>query len=159
MTDDAGFEGLTVHLAAGAAGEPTKSAMRRAFRIPLAARATAVVGAVRTLVARLVFDSLAESPSPVLALRGGAPRHLLYEAGPFEIEMSRVEGSLRGSLVPRKEAPAAAGTVALYHGKRRTAGGFMDARGRFAIDGIPPGRYEIRLETGGTVVRVPAVDL
>jgi len=159
MKDDAVFGDLTMHLAAGAAGEPTKAAMRRAFRIPLAARASAAVGAVRTLVARLVFDSLAGSPSPVLALRGGAPRHLLYEAGPFEIEMSRVEGSLRGSLVPRKDAPAAAGTVALYHGKRRAAGGFMDARGRFAIDGVAPGRYEIRLETGGTVVRVPAVDL
>src|SRR5690242_14977760 len=54
-----GVEALTMHLAAGAAGEPTRAAMRRAFRIPLAARAAAVAGAVRTFVARLVFDSLA----------------------------------------------------------------------------------------------------
>ena len=150
-------------LAAGAAAEPPRSALRRAFRIPLAARTAAAAEAVRTFVARLVFDSLAAAPSPALALRGGAPRHMVFEAGTWDLEISRVEDSLRGSLVPRDEtggagAPAS-GTAALYRGRRRVGEAFLDARGRFSLAGVPAGRYELRLEAEGSVVLVPDLDL
>lgn len=149
-------------LAGGAALEPPARALRAAFRIPAAARRSAFVEGVRTLIARLVFDSLA-APAPALALRGAAVRQRLFRAGPWEVEVLRAGRALRGSVVPAEEGegdpPPVRGGVRLLRGRRTVAAADLDPRGRFSLGEVPGGTFTLVLAVDGTEIRVEDLDL
>ncbi len=151
-------------MAAGAAAEPPKGVLRAAFRIPARARLAAAVDAARTFVARLVFDSLADAaPAMAPALRGAAVRQRLFRAGPWEVEVLRSGGGIRGSVVPAEEpegepAPVR-GRVEVLRGPRTLGAGPLDARGRFALERVSPGRCLLRIEIEGQEILVDALDL
>ena len=150
-------------IAEGAAADPPRSALRRALRVPLERRAAAAVEAVRTFVARLAFDSPGSAPAPAFALRGAAPRHLLFRAGPWELEVARAGEDVRGSLLPVEEAEGAGrsleGTAVLLRGRRAAARAPVDARGRFVLRAVPAGRYDLRVEIPGEEILVPSLEL
>ena len=155
---------MTSALAGGAGAEPPKAALRAAVRIPAMARAGAAVDAVRTFLARLVFDSLADAaPAAAPALRGALLRQRLFRAGPWEVEVLRAGGGLRGSVVPAEEPagdpPPVKGRIEVLRGPRTVAAGSLDPRGRFSLEGVPAGRFLLRIEIDGQEILVDAVDL
>lgn len=148
------LRGLVGVLRAGAACEPPKAWLRRAVSIPAAARRAALLEGVRTFVARLVFDSGA-APAAAPAFRGAAARHLLFRAGPFDLDLRRDGETVRGSLLPDDGAtlPREARARILVRGKA-VAEAPLDGSGRFLLKASPRGAWTLEIEGEGTRVRV-----
>jgi hypothetical protein len=148
-------------LRAGAASEPPAAWLRRAVRIPAAARRAMALEGVREFLARLVYDSLA-APAPAHAMRGAAVRHVLFSAGPFELDLRRDGDTLRGTLVPEGDAAPPAGfRVRLVRVARTVAEARTDARGRFTLR-APRSRAaapDLVIEGEGVRIRVRSLDL
>ena len=116
-------------------------------------------------VGRLVFDSLRPSSRSAQAgaLRGSptAGRQLLFEAGPYELDLSVVEpDSLVGQLVSADSAaPSLKDAVCVLEGGagiRQTA---LEQHGDFCFDGVEPGRYTLAVEGEGVRVVLEEIDL
>ena len=102
------------------------------------------------------------------ALRDGGPidRHLLFEAGPFEVDLAFVEGgALVGQVLAEEEASAAgepsgledAVCVLLGDGDARESA--LHTNGDFRFERVEPGRYALFVEAREVRVVVPEIDL
>lgn len=136
-------------------------------------RGAGAAGGVLDLVARLVFDSLGQAPA--VALRGNAAPlcHLLYEAGPFEVDVALLRnGSLVGQLVEpeggtagRSDVPAGAArddwslTECKLVGEDRHLFTGLEETGEFRFQGVGPGQYELLVESVEFRVQVPRFEL
>ncbi len=138
-------------------------ALARHIRADELARTRGRVGAVLDLVARLVYDSLAQGPQ--VALRGNAAPlcHLLYEAGPFEVDLALLRnGSLVGQFVGQHadvdhEDWSLAECRLL--GAGRTLSTELEETGEFRFQGVQPGSYELLVEGAGFRVQIPRFEL
>ncbi len=141
-------------LRSGAAAEPPEAWVRRALRVPARARIAAAGRAVRRFVATLVFDSR-DAGSPIPVLRGRAARHLLYRAGPWEIDLAPGPDGLRGSVLPPEgEDLPPDGRARLVRRRRVVARADLDARGRFLLPAAPPAGAVLEIEFPGMMLRV-----
>jgi hypothetical protein len=120
------------------------------------------LGRVRELVARLVTD-FGGLPRPAPALRGRGPsdRHLLYAAGPFEIDLALFDsGALVGQVLAGDgdDEALAAGVCVLY-GAARTREAALELGGDFHFADVLPGAYDLLLESPRVRLLVHDVDL
>lgn len=118
----------------------------------------ALAGVVE-FVGELVFDSRAARPA--LALRGEhvAERHLLYRAGPFEIDVALLEDDALVGQVLHADADLGDDAACVLCGEDRVLQSSVEPNGDFHFDAVPPGRYMLMFESGELRVVVPEVDL
>lgn len=133
----------------------------------------------RHVQAVLGFDSWAAAPlASATAMRsaGSAPRHLVFRAGELDVglrlvpegEAYTVSGQLlgTGATPETSTAPATLEWRALGGGGPRagadSAAGQVftcDELGGFHLEGVEPGRYELRLRLGEEAIALPPIDV
>ena len=116
------------------------------------------------LLAWLRFDSWAAQPMPALRAGVGAARHLLFTAGPHDVDLriGAPDAHGRCSLLGQVLGPDLKGAqVLLGHdpGQAATAARTLDDLGEFAFDDLPVGDYRLRLRLrlSGAEVELPPV--
>ena len=179
-TDNATLARVRTHMDAGcpscARRESRLSSMLSALRsspfpeVPKAWRNQAVallrspgpIARVRDFLARLIVD-VNQNYDPAMALRGEGPadRHLLFEAGPFEVDLALLDS---GALVGQVAAEAGdselfANGFCVLHGQGKPRETRLDVNGDFHFAGVSPGHYNLVLESPAVRVLVPQVDL
>ncbi|MEM7310405.1 MAG: hypothetical protein AAF682_27255 [Planctomycetota bacterium] len=117
---------------------------------------------VRQFVAQLVLDA-GLTAEPALALRGEGPaeRHLLYQAGPFEVDLALLEsGALVGQVLSaEEESPSLDGCICMLHGEDESRQTPLDDNGDFHFSGVQPSAYDLVLEGPEVRVLVPGIEL
>lgn len=130
-------------------------------RRPHAARESTLSGLLDYL-GRLVFDSRTVSQA-AFALRGEtvAQRHLLYRAGPFDVDLALLDnGALVGQVLPDgDEAPPLEDAVCLLYGEGEGLQTLVHGNGDFRFEGVRPGSYDLILEADRVRLYVTDVDL
>jgi hypothetical protein len=177
--DDAQKPGVDLHIAANCPDCIRRERLARSVLKALAheplpkpprawrARAAALagpggfLGRARGFLARLVRDAGAQEVVPALRGEGPAQRHLLFEAGPFEVDLALIDS---GALVG--QVHAAAGDpqeledgVCVLYSDDDTREAPLDADGDFHFTSVSPGAYDIVLETPTVRLLFPEVDL
>lgn len=127
-----------------------------------AASGAGIRGRVRSFVGALLAD-LSAAPPTALALRGqgATDRHLLMRAGPFDIDLARMEdGSVVGNVLPTQDdAPSLADGLCGLYGDGAPFEAPLRANGDFHFEGVPAAAYDLVLESSGLRLLVPDVDL
>ncbi|MCB9899066.1 MAG: hypothetical protein H6825_13755 [Planctomycetes bacterium] len=118
-----------------------------------------VAGRLLSLVGRLVFDSAGGRLVPGLRDAGAGRRHLLYEAGPYEIDLALVEPATLVGQVMGPEDADLRDAVVLLSGEGRTFDAAVLEHGDFHLDGVAPGRYALQIGSDDLDLVLPDVDL
>lgn len=124
--------------------------------------AVPVARAPRTLLARLVFDSLAAPETAGVRTQGRISRHLLYEAGAFrlDLQLEYERGSTRVTLVGQvldREHPDRSlsdVSIQLVRGRAEVVRAHCNRFGEFQIDYEPNGRLRLYVMERGRSRRV-----
>jgi len=142
--------------------EPAPWVLRKAIEAFADAKAAAERRGVRGLVARLraalVFDSFASTTADAAPARSAhhASRQLLYSAVPYDIDLFVAEGSSRRSLAVSGQVLPIDGddfdsvrglTVTIELEGHPVVSAATTELGEFAVSGIAPGIYDVRLSS------------
>ena len=157
---------ITSTLAAFRAGPlPEVPARLQARAVALGRRPTvgeSALGGLLDYLGRLVFDSGTVSQA-ALGLRGEtvAQRHLLYRAGPFDVDLALLDnGALVGQVLPDGDgAPPLEDAVCLLYGEGEGLQTLVHDNGDFRFEGVRPGTYDLILEADRVRLYVTDVDL
>lgn len=120
---------------------------------------------IRELFARPLIDTASLGLAPALRGddEGSGPidRHLLFEAGPYEVDLAVVEGgSLVGQvLCDEADEPALAGAVCVLLDERDAREERLCSNGDFRFEDVGPGRYALFVESAELRLVVPELDL
>ena len=137
---------------------------------PWRARAVQLAGAsepgllsrAKGFLAHLIRDAGGEQELvPALRGEGPADRHLLFEAGPFEVDLALIDsGALVGQVHTAGGDPQELedGVCVLYSDDD-TREAPLDADGDFHFASVRPGAYDLVLETPRVRLLLPDVDL
>ena len=116
----------------------------------------------RHFLAKLVLDPTRGSQLAV-SLRGEglAERHLLFRAGPYDVDLALLEsGALVGQVLAAEEELAALrDCVCVLHGDDQLRETPLDENGDFHFAGVRPSAYDLVLESPSLRLLVPDVDL
>ena len=130
----------------------------RAVRLFSPLAAPRPLGVRRRLVALLRSGG---APSPAFGLRGGVSdvRRCFYEAGAFGIDLRLAPHAVAGwDVTGQLLGPTAGGVIHLESGDLRLAAPVSED-GEFRLDGVAPGRYALRCESGDDEIHVEAFDV
>jgi hypothetical protein len=113
------------------------------------------VPALQRIAAVLRFDSLQRPRA--LGVRAGrpAPRHLLFSAGEYEIDLRLSERDGRWTIEGQVLGPFEGGEIEILGGSANRA--TISPMGEFLLAPVPAGRYRIVLSAGPIMIEV--VDL
>ena len=132
---------------------PRVSSKLERFAADLPGRLADRVLVPERFVGALIFDSARSGAA--LAIRGAslAPRHVLYRAGPYEIDVAIVEPStLVGQILPVKSLENA---VTVLLGDQNIRQIRLERNGDFRFDALESGEYTLVIESSACHVVVP----
>jgi hypothetical protein len=133
----------------------------RAVRLA-AADQPGLLSRAQGFLARLVRDAGGDQELvPALRGEGPAERHLLFEAGPFEVDLALIDsGALVGQVhaAGRDRQELEDGVCVLYS-EDDTREALLDSDGDFHFASVRPGAYDLVLETPSVRLLLPDVDL
>ena len=117
---------------------------------------------IRRFLGELLLDA-GSGAAPALGLRGEglAERHLLYRAGPFDVDLAHLDGgALVGQVLPQHDAAPSLrdGVCVLYGGPapRQTP---LDENGDFHFESVRAASYDLVLEAAELRLVLPDVHL
>lgn len=154
------YEGFVETARSDDSVEPAPWVLRKAIDAFADAKAAAARRGVRGIVARiraaLVFDSFGGATDDAVPARSAhvASRQLLYSAVPYDVDLFVAEGSSRRSLAVSGQVLPVDGddfesvrglTVTIEREGEPMASVETSELGEFAVDGIAPGVYDVRL--------------
>lgn len=146
-------------VAAGPLPLPSADAVRRAVS-GVEGDSPSLLGRVRELLGSLVSP---EDCGPIPALRGtvapGGPK--LYEAGPFDVDILRLEkGTVVGQILAREpDAPELTDATCLLFGEAEVLEVELRSQGEFHFPSVRAGKYGLVLEAKNLRILLPEVDL
>ncbi len=185
--DAAAVEAARAHLNAGCPACASRLRVVRAMlgaldagplpEVPAALRARAVAlapepagrgggtrepGRIQRFLGKLLLDA-GSGATPALSLRGEglAERHLLFRAGPFEVDLAHLEGgALVGQVLPEDEtAPSLRDGVCILYGGPAPRQTPLDENGDFHFENVGAASYDLVLEADELRLVVPDVHL
>ena len=141
--------------------EPPRAWRARAVELAAASAPIGLLGRAKGFLARLIRDAGAPELVPALRGEGPAQRHLLFEAGPFEVDLALIDsGALVGQVHAAGGDPQELedGVCVLYSADD-TREAPLDSDGDFHFASVQPGAYDLVLETPRVRLLFPDVDL
>jgi hypothetical protein len=142
--------------------EPPRAWRQRAVGLAQESRGGRVAGRVRSFLARILRDTRGvERLAPLLRGEGPAERHLLFSAGPFEVDLALIDSGALVGQVHAKDGDTEAlkqGVCVLYTAEEAREAA-LDKDGDFQFLGVAPGAYDLVLETPKLRLFLPDVDL